>query len=296
MAKRLPTRLLLILAILWRTSLFVLAFALLSALFIVPFAGALSEWRGTYPIQTQLYFDIAGAGAMFAATWIMTRFVDHRPFQSIGLSPDHLLRDLAIGLAVGTAWLLVSVGSAWLAGWASSTIPSNFSGIVLVWAAISLFFNVLTQQMLLCGYIFQTIRSRTNFILTLLISAALFSTYHAGAFQGSWLPVLNVFAAGALFCLAYNLTGNLWLPIAVHFAWNLLLGPVLGLTVSGSTHLGAGWTVFAIDGPALFTGGSFGLEGGLIVTLTTSAFIVAIVLYRRRRQLQDARLVQGVAG
>lgn len=267
--------------------MFFLVFALTSALFFVPFASKLSKWADTFPIRAQLYADIAGAMAMLAATWIMTRFVDRRPFQSIGFAPDFILRDLLIGLAIGAGWLLVSVGSAWVAGWASPQVPETFSSPLLLLVAISMFFNVLTQQLLLCGYIFQTIQSRTNFLVALLISAALFSAYHAGAFQGAWLPVVNVFAAGALFCLAYGITGKLWLPVAIHFTWNFLLGPMFGLTTSGSSQSGLGWVEFEIEGPTLFTGGAFGLEGGLVVTLTTAVCIVAIVLFRHQRLVPE---------
>ena len=60
------------------------------------------------------------------------------------------------------------------------------------------------------------------------------------------------------------------MPVGIHFAWNFLLGPTLGLTVSGTSHFGNNWQVFSLTGPAYFTGGSFGFEGGLIVTLTTA--------------------------
>src|SRR3989338_8412707 len=79
----------------------------------------------------------------------------------------------------------------------------------------------------------------------------------------------NVFCAGCLFCMSYRFAGNLWFPIAIHFVWNFLLGSVLGLVVSGQSHLGKGSRILNLDGPALFTGGAFGLEGGLIVTFTT---------------------------
>ncbi len=274
-------------AIVWRIALFFLAFALLGALFIVPFDSTLSAWRETVPLRAQLYGDIAVAVAMLAATWIMTRFVDRRPFVTIGFAPGHALRDLALGLTLGTGWLALSVGGAWLAGCASPQSPEAFSSSLLLGTAVSFLFNVLTQQLLLCGYIFQTIRSRSRFVVALLISAALFSAYHAGAFGGEWLPALNVFAAGALFCLAFGITGNLWFPIATHFAWNFLLGPVLGLTISGSSRLGEGGAVFVVEGPALFTGGDFGLEGGLIVTVTTALCIAALLLVRRRQPRED---------
>jgi hypothetical protein len=38
------------------------------------------------------------------------------------------------------------------------------------------------------------------------------------------------------------------LPIAMHFSWNVLLGPVLGLAVSGNTQLKSGWRLLTVQG------------------------------------------------
>jgi len=107
----------------------------------------------------------------------------------------------------------------------------------------------------------------------------------------SFRLILAILWRTSLFLLV---AGNLWFPIAIHFAWNFLLGPVLGLTVSGSGHLGLGWKMVVVDGPALFTGGAFGLEGGLVVTMTTAACIVAMIFYRRY-QMRNARVFASVA-
>lgn len=259
-----------------RLALFVLAFGFTGGLAVVPLATVLAEWAEAFPLRAQLVGDMGIALALLAATWIMTRFVDRRPFRTIGFGSGHVLRDVRAGLALGAAWLTASVGAAWALGWARPQPLEGFPLTLVLLAAASILFNVLAQQLLLCGYILQTIRSAGGFLAAAGVSSALFSLYHAGAFQGAWLPALNVFAAGVLFCLAYRITGNLWLPWAIHFAWNLLLGPVLGLTVSGSGELGLGWSRFTFDGPALFTGGGFGLEGGLVVTATTAILAVAL--------------------
>ena len=273
------------LAILWRIGLFFLLFGIVGAAFILPVASRLSAWEETFPVRSLLFSGAAAAASLLLATWLMTRFVDRRPFRTIGFSSDHLLRDTAAGLLVGVLWLAASLGILWAAGWAvlSQDSPVASSGPMLAGAALAVLLNVLAQQLLLCGYILQTIRKRSNFLIALAVSSALFSLYHGAAFQGQWLPAVNVFLAGALFCLAYGLTDNLWLPTAIHFSWNCLLGPVLGLTVSGSGELGSGERVLSVEGPASFTGGSFGLEGGLIVTLTTAALVVAFSLLRRNR-------------
>ena len=56
----------------------------------------------------------------------------------------------------------------------------------------------------------------------------------------------------------------------------------LGLTVSGRDELNGGWQVFSVHGPTVFTGGAFGIEGGLVVTLTSVACIGVIFLLFRR--------------
>jgi hypothetical protein len=262
---------------------------LLLAPFFVPFAGRLERWARVAPLGAQLYGDAAGLAGTLAATWILTRLVDRRPFATLGLASRRAPREILAGLAIGTAWLAVSVAVAWAAGWAKPEPVPAMSAPLLAGAALSTLLNVLTQQLVLCGYVFHTIRARAGRAAAIVLSAGLFSAYHAGAFHGAWLPPVNVFAAGVLFCLAYSLAGSLWFATAMHFAWNYLMGPVLGLTVSGLGRLGQGWRWFAIGGPPLFTGGAFGLEGGLIVTATTAVGVAGMLLAMRRRAPRGER-------
>lgn len=276
-----------LLGVLWRIGLFFLAFAIASAAFIVPVASKLTAWEEEYPVGTLLYTGAAAAATLLLATWVMTRFVDRRAFRSIGFRFGHLWRDLTAGLLIGGLWIAVTVAILWALGWVSPSEPGapglgSITALALAGSALAVLLNVLAQQLLLCGYIFQTIESRSSFPIALLASSALFSLYHAGAFQGDWLPPVNVFLAGVLFCLAYGVTRNLWLSTAMHFAWNFVLGPVLGLTVSGSNELTAGWALLEVEGPPRFTGGAFGVEGGLAVTVTTALLVLGLALARAR--------------
>lgn len=275
------------LTVLGRIGLFILTFAVLSGVTIAPLATVLSDWAAAHPVHSQLYADVAGAIAITIATWIMTTLVDKRPFLSIGLVPKRAIRDLPSGIAIGIAWLGISIGILVAAGWASTQDQLPFSALALLVAGVSVIFNVLTQQLLFFGYILQTIRAKAGLPTAIIVSALLFSAIHAAAFSGAWIPPVNVFGAGLVFCLAYAITGNLWLPIGIHFAWNLLLGPVLGLTISGTGSLGLGWSAFEIAGPEVFTGGAFGIEGGLIVTFTTFALTAVLILLLWRQDGEE---------
>jgi len=152
----------------------------------------------------------------------------------------------------------------------------------LIIAAAAMILNTVTQEVLERGYVFQTIQAQSNGTWAVSVTAIIFVLYHAAGFQESWLPALNVFLAGILFGIAYYLSGTLWLPIAMHFAWNFLLGPVLGLSVSGQ-DLANSWHIFTLQRPTLFVGGEFGVEGSLVVTLIT-IFGIGVLLRWHPRQ------------
>lgn len=148
--------------------------------------------------------------------------------------------------------------------------------------------NTLTQEVLVRGYIQQTIESQYGVVLAVIVSAFIFMLLHLGAIKGAPLPAINLFAAGILLGVAYAITNNLWLPIALHFGWNFLQGPVLGLTVSGQS-VDSGWRVFKLAGSNLFTGGAFGMEGGLVATATTVLGIAALLQLGSKGQMLSSR-------
>jgi membrane protease YdiL (CAAX protease family) len=155
-------------------------------------------------------------------------------------------------------------------------------GLALALSGCSMLLNTILQEVLSRSYLFQTIRSHANATWAILISSVFFALIHIGGLQGALLPAANVFCAGVLFAVAYYVTGNLWLPISLHFVWNCLLGPLLGMAVSGQ-DVANNWRIFTVHGPALATGGVFGIEGSLIVTLVTGVGIVVLLLWSPHR-------------
>jgi hypothetical protein len=81
-------------------------------------------------------------------------------------------------------------------------------------------------------------------------------------------------------------TRSLWFSTGLHFGWNLLEGPLLGLQVSG--HELGGLHLLDATGPDWLSGGSFGPEGGLPATCVTVAGILLLALVRRRSLSSEA--------
>jgi hypothetical protein len=106
--------------------------------------------------------------------------------------------------------------------------------------------------------------------------AFLYGLFHTLAGDGSFAAFLVTFLAGILLALGWLRTHALWLPWGVHFAWNVILGILLGLPVTGSVD---GSTVIQSTtyGRSVFTGGSFGPEAGLYAAIGVLVAIVVLI-------------------
>jgi len=267
-------------AVLWKSVLFFLIWAILLTPFIIAFSDKLQSMGSVYGVPSRLYFELITMLTILCAAWIMAGFVDKRSFASIGFMYGHIARDVLIGAGIGITWLFLSIVFLFL----FKTAALNFSGSIiwpaLLMSGIAMLLNTVTQEVLTRSYIFQTIQYQTNALWAVILTSILFVLFHAAALHNSWLPAVNIFFAGILFGTAYYITKNLWLPISIHFVWNLFLGPVFGLALSGQ-DLSNNWKFFALKGSSILTGGTFGLEGSIVVTAITILFIAGLLLWNK---------------
>lgn len=230
--------------------------------------------------------EIALALAVFVPLVVMARFVDKRPLSTIGFSVDRLY-DLVIGAGIGAAILLAPIGVLLAMGAAVySPNLALFDGGALALGVAVCFFNVVTQEALVRSYIFQELWAKYGAWIATLVTTALFVALHTVAIMRGTQGLIagvNILLAGLMLSLAYVRTGQLWLAIGIHFGWNALQGPVLGINVTGM-NLGFGhWSLFDFPGDPLLTGGELGVEGGL-VGLVGPAIGLAIVAFAFKQQ------------
>jgi membrane protease YdiL (CAAX protease family) len=268
--------------VIWKSFAFMLIWGITLAFFIIPFQAKLKQAEQTTPAQARLYFESVSLITMILAAYILVSFVEKRPFYTLGFEKAHILRDISLGTVIGSLWLAASIGILWLGGWISPQKSVPISLPIVMLAGIALFINVITQEIMVRSYIFQTVQTHFGVIAAVIVSSLLFAVFHAGAIKGSWLAALNVFCAGLLFGVAYVVTKNLWLPIAIHFAWNFVVDPVLGLSLGAQNPFRVNWKFLTLNGSSLFTGGAFGLEGSLVVTATTIVAILSLLLLYRQ--------------
>jgi membrane protease YdiL (CAAX protease family) len=94
------------------------------------------------------------------------------------------------------------------------------------------------------------------------LAALLFGLIHAANPGASILSAGGNALGGLIYGTAFVLSGRLWLPLGLHFAWNYVQGPLLGFPVSG-LNVGGLQQIHDL-GPVWLTGGSYGPEAGLV--------------------------------
>jgi uncharacterized protein len=115
------------------------------------------------------------------------------------------------------------------------------------------------EEVLFRGFILRTVGGGWGVV----VSALAFGLAHANNPGRGWAPLLGITLAGLAFGLTYVKYGSLWLLIGLHFGWDLFEGLVFGFPTSGLVF--PAMLAVKISGPALWTGGAFGPEAGLIL-------------------------------
>ena len=71
---------------------------------------------------------------------------------------------------------------------------------------------------------------------------------------------------------------SLWVPIAIHFAWNFTQNGIFGAITSGNEKTSSLFTT-QITGPEILTGGQFGPEGSIQAVLF--CLIAAVIILKK---------------
>ena len=264
------------------------------------------------PAETEIVvtvMQILGQVTMVTSVALVGWYLDRRPFSDFGLRFNgRWWGDFGFGLALGGVLMAVIFAVELAAGWIEVTgffvapeggIPF-FPGILLPlvgYVAVGIGEEIWSRGYFLKnlaeGFKGSKMGGAVAIVLATVISGAIFGLGHAMNANASVVSTFNLFLIAFLLALGYVLTGELAIPIGLHMSWNFFQGNVFGFPVSGGasarSFIG---TVQA--GPALWTGGAFGPEAGL---LGIGALLVGgalIVLWVRARE-GHAALAQEIA-
>jgi uncharacterized protein len=254
-------------------------------------AGDRGQWLAS------IYLDLLRLFAVLLAALLVARFVDHRPLADWGFHFDRRWwLDLVFGMALGALLMCAIFAVQWALGWVtisgfwSAPAGVPFAAAILAPLVLAIVVSVSEEllargnQLLNFAEGFRFLGLRWSILAAWAISSFIFGLLHVSNPNSSWLSTGYLVFYGAFLGIGYLLTGELALPIGLHFTWNFVQGSVLGFPVSGRPL----YMVSVLDtqqaGPDLWTGGAFGPEAGLLGLIAGFIGIMVIVLWVRFHQ------------
>lgn len=229
------------------------------------------------PLQIAVVIGWCAVG--FAVYIGFVRLVERRPVTELAL--PGMGRELGIGLLIGaglyTACILILIAAG-----IYRIVGLNPVSVMLPAIAVPLS-SAIFEELLFRGALFRIVEEWLGSWISLVVSSLVFGLVHLMNPTATLLGAVFISAeAGILLAAAYMLTRRLWMSIGFHFAWNFTQSAIFSGTVSGGYAL-PGLIEPDIDGPALLTGGVFGIEASVIAfVLCTATGVILLILAVRR--------------
>lgn len=201
------------------------------------------------------------------------RIFDRRPLVDIGL---HVNRSsvqngvTGVALGGGTAALMLVAPLVAGTGHLVARPEAQADYFSLLFYLFALFVAAMGEELIFRGYAFQLLVQNLGPFATILPVSVIFGFLHSTNPNSTRLGVANTMLWGILLGVAFLRSRDLWLPIGLHFGWNAVL-PLFGVNLSGITIDVTRYS-YRWDLAPIWSGGSYGPEGGLLATI----FIIAL--------------------
>ena len=223
---------------------------------------------------------------LFFLIWLWLRLVEQRPLWTTGLTRP-VMRPYLRGLGIGLLLFTTAVCLLGLFGFleTESTNQGSELWITLGGTVVVLLGWIIqgaAEEILARGFLMPILGVRWGPAAGVLISSLFFSALHLLNPNLNLISLINLFLFG-LFAALYALyEGGLWGIFAIHAVWNWAQGNIFGFSVSGLDIQSSILLDLLEAGPDWATGGPFGPEGGVVVTLILLSGIIALVSLSRR--------------
>ncbi|HLH23699.1 MAG TPA: type II CAAX endopeptidase family protein [Chloroflexota bacterium] len=187
-------------------------------------------------------------------------------------------REIALGAALGPLAFGLVLALELACGWATVDRGSIGPGGLLL-GVLSCTGVAVNEEIVFRGFVLQVLGRAWNPRGALIASSLLFAAMHSLNPNATPVAIACLVVAGLALAWGFFATGRLWLPIALHWSWNLAQGPLFGFPVSGVPD--AAILAVTSSGPAWATGGAFGPEASVLGLLAEVLLILVILGWRR---------------
>ena len=213
--------------------------------------------------------------------------IEKRNLASMGLSKKNAVAEYAVGAGIGFGLLALSALICMLTGAMKFSI-SAFSPLLFLLFFIGFVIQGASEEILCRGYLMNSTARKNSLPAALILNSVIFSLLHLGNNGVSPVAIVNIVLFGVFMSLYAIKRGNIWGVCAIHSFWNFAQGNLFGISVSGASVSASPLQAAADPAKTILSGGAFGIEGSLIVTVILSLAILATFLFMKQKTEEQA--------
>lgn len=219
------------------------------------------------------------------AVFIFVRKIEGRSWASLGFRKKEPVFNYILGYFIGAGVLILTC----LITWAVRGVDMSLGNVnlLIILYFIGYFFQGMSEEVLCRGFLMvslrNSIKSSNGIWISVLVSALAFALLHSLNPGMTVLSFFNLFLSGVFFSALVLRFDNIWVACAAHAAWNFFQGNIIGVGVSGMDQTVSVFKCTNI-GSDFVTGGSFGFEGGIVMTFVlTIASVLLLVIPNKKK-------------
>lgn len=220
------------------------------------------------------------------AAILYCRLIERRSLASMGLSRGKCVRYYVLGAALGTMMFAASVGICVITGAVRYVGTNMYNVPVFALICAGWLIQGAEEEILCRGLLMGSLSARMPLWGAVLVNSAFFAVLHI--FNDGFNPIVFVnLTLFGLFMSVMALRFNSIVPCcAVHSLWNLTQGNIFGLPVSGATSGPSVQRFELLHDMQLWTGGEFGIEGGLGTTVVLGVMTACLMFVPEKNNEQ----------
>ena len=239
-----------------------------------------------------IFFQLGSFFFMSLLVFLWVKFIEKRPFSSLGFFKKGWLKELGRGFLIGAAQFSLVVALLLLTGTGSLELAELSLEPVLFILALIPFWILQggTEELVTRGWLFPAVSDKSNIFIGILISSALFGALHLFNPGVTVLSIVNIILDGIFACFLMLKYDNMWVLAGMHGAWNFVQGNIYGIQVSGQ---GASTSILNYSSQSsvdLLSGGAFGAEGSIFATIV----LIGCIAYLYWSLKKENRLPQAL--
>ena len=250
---------------------FFIGWAVLSGIIDIPSDNP-AVWRffaELIPLAVMILFTVA--------FWLIEKKTINIPIK------ENIGKGTLSGIVIGIIWIGVAAAIL-IFSKQLEIIGKNEISLLWLWI-LSAFLNVIMQELLVRGYIYQLLKERFNLPAAVIVTTAIFTFMHGGAFEAGVIPVINVVTMCLFTTALYESEKTILAPIMAHSIWN-----IIGALILGGVSLADDYPsilIMTASPNKLLSGGTYKIEASIVVTILNVVLMgIFYIRYRRTKCIE----------